>query len=174
MKKFIIAIVYFTIVFSIKAQNQEKSNVKQEKTTSNIFDKTVIVLVNDTIIGNMSIIKNNSNNSFQINHFSENNLSSKKIFSTEWKRHKMLRPELEISGIVQLEEKVQFKYKTQKKLNTFFGLNPLNNIYVNGYLLDKKHTIITECIKEVQLISEEKLTKEYAVFSKNKVLNIVL
>tara|TARA_R110000744_G_scaffold304406_1_gene412936 strand:- start:183 stop:383 length:201 start_codon:yes stop_codon:yes gene_type:complete len=41
------------------------------------------------------------------------------------------------NGIVLVTLKKNIAYKTQAELNTFFGLDVNNSVYVNGYLIEK-------------------------------------
>ena len=55
-------------------------------------------------------------------------------------------------GIIRGDINIDLDTKTQSELNSFFGLNPTNDIYVNGYLLeDKEQTISTLSIKTIDL-----------------------
>ncbi|SHJ39600.1 hypothetical protein SAMN04488007_0198 [Maribacter aquivivus] len=72
------------------------------------------------------------------------------------------------NGIASVTLKKKIASKTQAELNTFFGLNANNSIYVNGYLIESaKYKFSTESIVEVELVTptaENKL--------KQKVINI--
>ena len=58
--------------------------------------------------------------------------------------------------------------KTQSELNNFFDLNPQNEIYIDGYLLEsKKYEIALASIVEIELIEPSVNNK-----LKNKTLNI--
>ncbi|WP_282050638.1 hypothetical protein [Maribacter aquivivus] len=72
------------------------------------------------------------------------------------------------NGIASVTLKKKIASKTQGELNTFFGLDANNNVYVNGYLIESpKYKFATESIVEVELVTptaENKL--------KQKVINI--
>tara|TARA_R110001606_G_scaffold65773_1_gene151883 strand:- start:8 stop:532 length:525 start_codon:yes stop_codon:yes gene_type:complete len=174
MKTLFISILFITLGVSINAQDEEKQSEHNQKKLIPT-EKTVIVLINNEIIGNVHILKKIPNENLKAAEFSEDaKLSSTKIFSAEFNKQEILKPELKNGGIIKLETEFKFNIKTQKDLNTFFGLKESNDIFVNGYLLKKKYSIINECIREIQLIKENKLKKENNLFLKNKVLNIII
>ncbi|WP_341221185.1 hypothetical protein [Polaribacter atrinae] len=175
MKTLFISILFITLGVSINAQNQEKKQSEKNQTDLITLEKIVIVLINNETIGNPSILKNIPKENLQTAEFSKDDkLSSEKLFSAELMKQEILKPELKNGGIIKIETEFKFNIKTQKDLNTFFGLKESNDIFVNGYLLNKKYSIINECIKEIQFIKENKLIKNDNLFLKNKVLNIVI
>ncbi|QXP63662.1 hypothetical protein [Polaribacter sp. HaHaR_3_91] len=169
MKTLFISILFISLGLSMNAQGEEKKQSEHNKKNVIASERTVIVLINNEIIGNPSILKNIPQENLATADFSEDaKLGSKKIFSAELMRQELLNPELKNGGIIKLETALKFNIKTQKDLNTFFGLKESNDIFVNGYLLNKKYAIINECIREIQLIKEGNL------FLKDKVLNIII
>ena len=58
------------------------------------------------------------------------------------------------NGIASVTLKKKIAFKTQAELNTFFGLDANNSIYVNGYLIEAaKYKFATESIVEVELVT---------------------
>ncbi|KKO04740.1 hypothetical protein LCGC14_0080510 [marine sediment metagenome] len=58
------------------------------------------------------------------------------------------------NGIASVTLKKKIASKTQAELNTFFGLNANNNVYVNGYLIESaKYKFATESMVEVELLT---------------------
>jgi hypothetical protein len=58
------------------------------------------------------------------------------------------------NGIASVTLKKKIAFKTQAELNTFFGLDANNSVYVNGYLIESaKYKFATESIVEVELVT---------------------
>ena len=58
------------------------------------------------------------------------------------------------NGIALVTLKKKIASKTQAELNTFFGLNANNSIYVNGYLIESaKYKFATESIIEMEMVT---------------------
>jgi|AntDeeMinimDraft_5_1070356.scaffolds.fasta_scaffold01880_2 predicted nucleotidyltransferase len=69
-------------------------------------------------------------------------------------------------GIIEAEIEGDFESKTQKQLNSFFGLKETNPVYVNGYLIEnKERNILTKSIKKIELIKADKLRLEKDVLN---------
>ncbi|WP_299800672.1 hypothetical protein [uncultured Maribacter sp.] len=61
---------------------------------------------------------------------------------------------LTANGILFAKLKKKIAYKTQAELNTFFGLDANNSVYVNGYLIESaKYKFATVSIVEVELMT---------------------
>jgi len=61
---------------------------------------------------------------------------------------------LTANGILFAKLKKKIAYKTQAELNTFFGLDANNSVYVNGYLIESaKYKFAIESIVEVELVT---------------------
>lgn len=59
-------------------------------------------------------------------------------------------------GILFVDVKKKIASKSQSQLNKFFGLNPQNEIYVDGYLVEsKKYEIALGSIIEIELIEPD-------------------
>lgn len=119
-----------------------------------------IVIVNDSIIGNFEIILNTAPKEVtRLNIIKDKNLSSRVLFFDN----------VTSTGLVYAEIRASFEVKSQEELNTFFGLQATNAIYLNGYLLEQKnYCIATDTIKSIELIQADHLTL------KKSVLNVLL
>jgi hypothetical protein len=140
MKYILTFFLILTIELSTYAQNQnsEMSIRKTEKP---------ILIINDTIIGSVDLLnKIPSNKVLELNIFKERKLSTNNLFIENKKN----------AGIIMAKINHEFKLKTQKDLNIFFGMNEKNDIYVNGYLIENKnHNITTESIVGIELIKAD-------------------
>ncbi|MEP2279310.1 hypothetical protein [Maribacter sp.] len=71
-------------------------------------------------------------------------------------------------GIILFELVESPATKTQKELNNFFGLDEQTNVYVDGYLLERKnYNIATNSIVEIELVKPDTVN-----LLKGTVLNI--
>ena len=140
MKSILTFFLILTIGFSTYAQNQNSkiSIMKAEKP---------IAIINDTIIGSIDLLnKISSDKVLELNIFKEKKLSNTFLFIENEKN----------AGIVIAKINHEFKFKTQKELNVFFGLNEKNDVYVNGYLIESKNqNIASESIVEIQLVKAD-------------------
>ena len=123
-----------------------------------IRSEAPLVLINDSILGNFQLL---------------NSISKEQILELDIKKgkeigaKKLFLPEEKNSGLLIATVKKEFKTRTQQELNQFFDLDPANDIYVNGYLLeDKSFLISAESIKKIEVIPADDL------FLKKEVLNI--
>lgn len=119
-------------------QNSRKSIMKAEKP---------ILIINDSIIGSIDLLNKISSDKIEeMNVFKERKLSSNCLFIENEKS----------AGIIIANINHEFKLKSQKELNLFFGLNEENNIYVNGYLIENKNqNISSESIVGIELIKAD-------------------
>jgi hypothetical protein len=137
MKSFSIFILFITIGITANAQN-----------LNNIFYKAnfynPIVIINGEILASFEILKKLPTDYIsEIRVFKNQEISSTNLFPVD----------KQANGIVEVNIDSQFDLKTQKELNIFFGLNPSNDIYLNGYLIeDKIRSVSTESIKKIELI----------------------
>jgi len=150
MKYILAFFLILTIELSTYAQNQnsEMSIMKTEKP---------ILIINDTIIGSVDLLnKISSNKILELNIFKERKLSTNYLFIENKKN----------VGIIIAKINHQFKLKTQKELNIFFGMNEKNDIYVNGYLIENKNqNITTESIVGIELIKAENFRLKKSVLN---------
>ena len=103
--------------------------------------------------------KISSDKVLELNIFKERKLGSTYLFIENEKS----------VGIITANINHEFKLKSQKELNVFFGLNEENDIYVNGYLLENKNQkISSESIVGIELIKADNFRL------KKSVLNIEL
>ena len=153
MKSIVTSILILTIGFSTYAQiqNSKMSIMKAEKP---------ILIINDTTIGSVDLLnKISPENILELNIFKERKLSSTYLFIENEKS----------AGTIIAKIKHEFKVKSQKELNNFFGLNEVNDIYVNGYLIENKNqNISTESIMGIELIKADNFRL------KETVLNITI
>ena len=119
-------------------QNSEISIMKTEKP---------ILIINDTIIGSVDLLnKISSEQVMELNIFKERKLGKTYLFIENEKN----------AGIIKANINHEFKIKSQKELNSFFGLNEENDIYVNGYLIENKNqNISSESIVGIKLIKAD-------------------
>ncbi|WP_369048688.1 hypothetical protein [Tenacibaculum sp. UWU-22] len=140
MKYILTLFLILTIGFSIFAQNQhsEINIMKTEKP---------ILIINDTLIGSVNLLnKISSDKVFELKIFKERKLGATTLFVKSKKS----------AGIISANVNHEFKFKSQKELNAFFGLNEKNDIYVNGYLIENKNqSIASESIVEIELIKAD-------------------
>ena len=151
MKSILTFFLILTIGLSTYAQNQDSeiSIMKTEKP---------ILIINDTIIGSIDLLnKISSDKVLELNIFKERKLSTTYLYIENKKN----------AGIIITKINHEFKLKTQKELNVFFGLNEKNDIYVNGYLIENKNqNISSESIVGIELIKADNFR------TKKSVLNI--
>ncbi|WP_405384994.1 hypothetical protein [Maribacter sp. LLG6340-A2] len=127
MKSTLTLFLIIIIGFSTYAQNQNSkmSIMKAEKP---------ILIINDSIIGGIDLLnKISTDKVLELNIFKERKLSATYLFIENEKN----------AGIVIANVTHEFKQKTQKELNIFFGLNEKNDVYVNGYLIENKNQNIS-------------------------------
>ncbi len=75
---------------------------------------------------------------------------------------------LSSQGVLFVNLKIELASKTQSEMNTFFGLDEQNEIYIDGFLLDtKKYSIAVAGITEVEIVEPNNINK-----LKERVLNI--
>ena len=119
-------------------QNSEISIMKTEKP---------ILIINDTIIGSVDLLnKISSDKVMELNIFKERKLGKTYLFIENEKN----------AGIIKANINHEFKIKSQKELNSFFGLNEENDIYVNGYLIENKNqNISSESMVGIKLIKAD-------------------
>ena len=119
-------------------QNSEISIMKTEKP---------ILIINDTIIGSVDLLnKISSDKVMELNIFKERKLGKTYLFIENEKN----------AGIIKANINHEFKIKSQKELNSFFGLSEENDIYVNGYLIENKNqNISSESMVGIKLIKAD-------------------
>tara|TARA_R110000868_G_scaffold411104_1_gene701814 strand:+ start:285 stop:752 length:468 start_codon:yes stop_codon:yes gene_type:complete len=102
-----------------------------------------LLVINDDIIASVEVLRNVKTDSLTKLDISKDGvLSQTSLFPMDKKT----------KGIIRGDINIDLDTKTQSELNSFFGLNPTNDIYVNGYLLeDKEQTISTLSIKTIDL-----------------------
>lgn len=110
------------------------------------------IMVDDNIIVNESVLA------------SKENIAELSVLKDKPTRATYDFYNLSENGIVLVTLKKKIVSKTQAELNTFFGLDKDNSIYVNGYLIETStYKIATESIVEVELVpptAENKLTQK--------------
>ena len=140
MKSILTILLILAMGISSYAQNQnsEISIMKTEKP---------ILIINDTIIGSVDLLnKISSEQVMELNIFKERKLGKTYLFIENEKN----------AGIIKANINHEFKIKSQKELNSFFGLNEENDIYVNGYLIENKNqNISSESIVGIKLIKAD-------------------
>ena len=102
-----------------------------------------LLVINDDIIASVEVLRNvKTDNLTKLDISKDGVLSQTSLFPMDKKT----------KGIIRGDINIDLDTKTQSELNSFFGLNPTNDIYVNGYLLeDKEQTISTLSIKTIDL-----------------------
>ncbi len=112
-----------------------------------------MLLVNDTIIANNHIIA------------SKEDITEVRVLKDKPTRATHDFYNLSENGIASVTLKKKIASKTQAEINTFFGLNANNSIYVNGYLIESaKYKFATESIVEVELLTptaENKMEQKF-------------
>ena len=153
MKLIVTLFLILSMGFSNYAQNQNSK-------ISIMKAENPILIINDTIIGSIDLLnKISSDKVLELNIFKERKLGSTHLFIDIEKS----------AGIITANINHEFKLKSQKELNVFFGLNKENDIYVNGYLLENKNQkISSESIVGIELIKADNFRL------KKSVLNIEL
>jgi|TARA_B110000211_G_scaffold203869_1_gene236956 hypothetical protein len=153
MKLIVTLFLILSMGFSTYAQNQNSK-------ISIMKAENPILIINDTIIGSIDLLnKISSDKVLELNIFKERKLGSTYLFIENEKS----------AGIITANINHEFKLKSQKELNVFFGLNEENDIYVNGYLLENKNQkISSESIVGIELIKADNFRL------KKSVLNIEL
>tara|TARA_B110000914_G_C15480574_1_gene455483 strand:- start:1180 stop:1644 length:465 start_codon:yes stop_codon:yes gene_type:complete len=153
MKLIVTLFLILSMGFSTYAQNQNSK-------ISIMKAENPILIINDTIIGSIDLLnKISSDKVLELNIFKERKLGSTHLFIDIEKS----------AGIITANINHEFKLKSQKELNVFFGLNKENDIYVNGYLLENKNQkISSESIVGIELIKADNFRL------KKSVLNIEL
>ena len=140
MKSILTILLILAMGISSYAQNQnsEISIMKTEKP---------ILIINDTIIGSVDLLnKISSDKVMELNIFKERKLGKTYLFIENEKN----------AGIIKANINHEFKIKSQKELNSFFGLSEENDIYVNGYLIENKNqNISAESIVGIELIKAD-------------------
>jgi hypothetical protein len=140
MKSILTILLILAMGISSYAQNQnsEISIMKTEKP---------ILIINDTIIGSVDLLnKISSDKVMELNIFKERKLGKTYLFIENEKN----------AGIIKANINNEFKIKSQKELNSFFGLSEENDIYVNGYLIENKNqNISSESIVGIKLIKAD-------------------
>lgn len=160
MKHLFISFLFIVFGISINAQNlDEKYFIKSQE--SPLLTESPILIVNNKIIGNSILIKRTPTESILNIEFSkEDQLSTTKLYT----------PEIEKRGIlkIEIEEHIKVEIKTQNSLNIFFGLKETNDIYINGYLINKEYSISTESIISIEIMKADE------IFLKTSSLNIII
>jgi len=134
MKKLSVLLLF--MIFGVSAYAQ---NINDKFYLSD--SEKPILIVNNEIVASVSILKNlPKENIKKLNISKESTLSSINLFPIDKKDN----------GIVEVDIDIELEAKTQQQLNSFFGLDPTNDIYVNGYLLEDKDQAIS--IKSIKII----------------------
>ena len=145
-------ITFFCMLFFSSCYSQKKYN-KLPKTNNS----SLIVIINDSIISSESFISNHKETIEKMYVMKE---------KPNRKEHKFYN--LSENGIVLVDMNKKVKTISQQELNSFFKINPLNEIYVNGYLIEHRdYEIATESIVKIEFIQPN--TKNDL---KNKTINI--
>tara|TARA_R110000744_G_scaffold253944_2_gene369633 strand:- start:54 stop:449 length:396 start_codon:yes stop_codon:yes gene_type:complete len=101
-----------------------------------------MLLVDDTIIANNHIIA------------SKEDITEVRVIKDKPTRATHDFYNLSENGIVLMTLKKKITSKTQAELNTFFGLDANNNVYINGYLIESPiYKFANESIIEVELLT---------------------
>ena len=102
-----------------------------------------LLVINDDIIASVEVLRKvKTDNLTKLDISKDGVLSQTSLFPKDKKTKDVIRGDINID----------LDTKTQSELNSFFGLNPANDIYVNGYLLEnKEQTISTLSIKTIDL-----------------------
>jgi hypothetical protein len=137
MKSLSIFFLFITIGITANAQNLDNKFYK-------VNSDNPIVIINGEIMAGFDMLKK-----LPTDHISEMNvLKNQEISSTN-----LFPVGKQANGIIEIKIDYQFDIKTQKELNVFFGLNPSNDIYLNGYLIENKNRSISrESIKKIELM----------------------
>ncbi len=119
----------------------------QSSRTSIMKAEKPILIINDTTIGSIDLLNQiSSDKVVEMNIFKERKLGSTYLFIENEKS----------AGIIIANINHEFKFKSQKELNAFFGLNEENDIYVNGFLIENKNqNISSESIVGIELIKAD-------------------
>ncbi|UII76893.1 hypothetical protein LV716_03640 [Flagellimonas sp. HMM57] len=105
-------------------------------------NKCATTIIGNDIIANESIIETEDS-------------SITEISVLKYKGHEEVQDLYNLTehGMVFIRMTKKLEVKTQKELNQFFGLPTTNEIYVDGYLLEKqKFKIAVDCIVEIELV----------------------
>lgn len=101
-----------------------------------------MLLVDDTFIANNQIIA------------SKKDVTEVRVLKDKLTRATHDFYNLSENGIALVTLKKKIAFKTQAELNTFFGLEANNSVYVNGYLIESaKYKFATYSIVEVELLT---------------------
>ena len=150
MKSILITLIILTFGLSTNAQNENNklSRMKSEKP---------LIIINDTLIASIDLLnKVSSDKILKLNVFKEKELSSTNLFLGNKQN----------GGIIRADIKSEFTSKSQNELNSFFGLDEDNDVYINGYLLeDKNQDISTESIKSIELIKADNFRLKKSVLN---------
>tara|TARA_B110001454_G_scaffold211530_1_gene227311 strand:- start:211 stop:675 length:465 start_codon:yes stop_codon:yes gene_type:complete len=150
MKSIVTLFLILFLGFSTYAQNQNSK-------ASILKTENPILIINDTIIGSIDLLnKISSDKVLELNIFKERKLGATYLFIENEKS----------TGIIIANINHEFKLKSQKELNVFFGLNEENDIYVNGYLIENKNqNISSESIVGIELIKADNFRLKKAVLN---------
>ena len=150
MKSIVTLFLILSLGFSTYAQNQNSK-------ASILKTENPILIINDTIIGSIDLLnKISSDKVLELNIFKEKKLGATYLFIENEKS----------TGIIIANINHEFKLKSQKELNVFFGLNEENDIYVNGYLIENKNqNISSESIVGIELIKADNFRLKKAVLN---------
>jgi len=150
MKSILTIFLILTIGISSYAQNQN-SEIRIMKT------EKPILIINETIIGSVDLLnKISSEKVLELNIFKERKLGKTYLFIENEKN----------AGIIKANINHEFKIKSQKELNRFFGLNEENDIYVNGYLIENKNqNMSSESIVGIELIKADNFRVKKSVLN---------
>ncbi|MEJ1224131.1 hypothetical protein [Sediminicola sp. 1XM1-17] len=143
MKSLSIFFLLITIGINVSAQNLDAKIYKANSDNP-------IVIINGEIMASFDMLKK-----LPTDHISEMNiLKNQEISATN-----LFPIDKQANGIIEVKIDSQFDIKTQNELNIFFGLNPSNNIYLNGYLIeDKDRSISRESIKKIELMQADHIS----------------
>ncbi|WP_255504466.1 hypothetical protein [Mesonia sp. HuA40] len=116
-----------------------------------------IVIINDTIIGSSTLL-----NKIQPEKIVELNIFNEKKFSNTC----LFIQNVKYTGILMAKINHEINFKTQRELNSFFGLNEENDVYVNGYLIEHKNQhISSESIIGIELLKADNFKTEKPVLN---------
>lgn len=122
-----------------------------------INNNNLVVIINDSIISSESFINNHKEMIEKMYVMKE---------KPNRKEHKFYN--LSENGIVFVNMNKNVKTISQQELNNFFNINPMNEVYVNGYLIEHRdYKIATESIAKIEFIEPNAKNN-----LKNKIVNI--
>lgn len=140
MKKLSFLLIFLIAGISSSAQSIQKRMYVRD-------NQNMVLILNNEIIGGLELLK-----SIPSNHIQEVNVNKEKKLSST----KNLFFNNDKGGIMLAKTDYTIKTKSQEDLNSFFGLDPGTDVYVNGFLLEnKKYRIASESIIKIEIIARD-------------------